>query len=130
MRKFLCLVIVLALTIPCVFAGGGSSRRPAEGAAVGGLTAEQQWAREQGLHLDESVEELYRQALAEGGQVIIYSISSRHARIKPMFEADFPGMTLTAHTISSGELLEKFTREYEAGIRAADIVHSKEQVGE
>ena len=132
MKKLLCLMIVLALAIPFVFAGGSSSgsQAPAPAAQSARLTPEQQWAKDNGLDLDESMDELYKQALAEGGKVVVYTISSRHARIKTMFEADYPGMTLTAHNISSGELLEKFQREYEAGIRAADIIHSKEQVGE
>jgi iron(III) transport system substrate-binding protein len=128
MKKLFCLVIVLALIIPFVFASGKSQAPGAANSAA--LTPEQKWAKDNGLDLDESMEDLHKQALAEGGKVVIYTISSRHARIKTMFEADFPGMTLTAHNISSGELLEKFQREYDAGIRAADIIHSKEQIGE
>jgi iron(III) transport system substrate-binding protein len=95
------------------------------------LTPEEQWAQDNGLYLDESMEELYQKALEEeGGEVVVYTISSRLEKIKPMFEEDYPGMTLTPYDISSGELMEKFTREYEAGIKAADIIHSKEQVGQ
>ena len=129
MKKLLCLIIVLALIIPSVFAGG-KSQAPGAAAKSAALTPEQQWAKDHGLDLDESMDDLYKQAIAEGGKVVVYTISSRHARIKTMFEEDYPGMTLTAHNISSGELLEKFQREYEAGIRAVDIIHSKEQVGE
>ena len=106
-----------------------------QGETAGGETAsdvspEEQWAIDNGLYEDESMEELYEKALAEGGEVVVYTISSRLEQIKPMFEEDYPGMTLTPYDISSGELLEKFSREYEAGIKTADIIHSKEQVGQ
>ena len=129
-RKKLTIVFILCLCILTVMVGCQKGKDSGAQAVTAALTPEQQWAKDNGLDLDESMDDLYKQALEEGGQVVIYTISSRHARIKPMFEQDYPGMTLTAHNISSGELLEKFQREYEAGIRAVDIIHSKEQVGE
>lgn len=109
-------------------AAGGSDSAAADPTA--GMTPEEKWAYDNGLDQDEPMEELYKKALDEGGEVVIYTISSRPEKIKAMFEEDYPGMTLTVYDISSGELMEKFTREYESGIYTADIIHSKEQAGE
>ncbi|NLO83887.1 MAG: extracellular solute-binding protein [Clostridiales bacterium] len=92
---------------------------------------EQQWALDNGLNLDESMEDLYAASLAnEGGTVVVYTISSRTAKIAAAFMEEYPGMNVEVYDISSGTLKEKFLTEYEAGIRTVDIVHSKEQVGE
>lgn len=120
-KKFALLILVLTLVF--TFAGCEKAEEETQDTL-------NEWTKEAGLDKDESMEELYEKALEEGGEVVVYTISSRLEKIKPMFEEDFPGMTLTPYEISSGELLEKFTREYEAGVRAVDIIHSKEQVGE
>lgn len=93
--------------------------------------SESNWAEEVGLDVDESSEELYQKALAEeDGKVVIYSISSRIPRVKESFERDYPGMSLETYNINANDLSTKLKTEYEAGIRAADVIHSKEQTGE
>lgn len=94
------------------------------------VSPEEQWAIDNGLYLDESPDELYQKALAEGGKVVIYTASSRHAKVKADFEAAYPGMELIPYNIQTGELIEKLRTEYEAGIRVVDIVQSKEVSGE
>ena len=76
----------------------------------------------------ESAEELYELAKKEG-KVVIYSISSRMKKVKESFEAKYPGVTVEVYDISTNELLEKITREYEAGVRTADVIHIKDQDG-
>ena len=99
---------------------------PAETTAAGHeLNA---WAEEAGLDKDESTDELYELAKKEG-KVVIYSISSRIKKVKESFEAAYPGVILEAYDISTNELLEKVTREYDSGIRNADVVHIKDQDG-
>lgn len=99
-------------------------------AALAGQS-EDRWALDAGLNLDESMEDLYAAALeTEGGKVVVYTISSRTAKIANAFMEEYPGMNVEVYDISSGTLKEKFLTEYEAGIRTVDIVHSKEQVGE
>lgn len=73
-------------------------------------------------------EELYELAKEEG-TVVLYSISSRCGKVKESFEAQYPGVICDAYDISTNELLEKITREYDAGIRNADVVHIKDQDG-
>lgn len=102
-----------------------------KGSASSSEEVSSSWAEEVGLSLDESSEELYKKALdEEGGKVTIYSISSRMARVKESFEKDYPGMTLEVYDISSNDLSTKLKTEYDADIRTADVIHSKEQTGD
>ena len=110
---------------------GGSeegSQSSEEGAAV---TPEEQWAIDAGLYEDESSEELYQKALEEeDGKVVIYSISSRMAKVKASFEEDYPSMTLEVYDINANDMSTKLSTEYNSGIRTADVIHSKEQTGD
>ena len=84
-----------------------------------------------GLYEDESSDELYKKALdEEGGKVVIYSISSRMAKVKASFEEDYPGMTLEVYDINANDMSTKLSTEYNSGIRTADVIHSKEQTGD
>lgn len=76
----------------------------------------------------ETVEELYELAKKEGS-VVFYSISSRSGKVAESFMAQYPGVTATAYDISSDELMEKITREYDAGVRNADVIHCKDLDG-
>ena len=74
---------------------------------------------------DETDEELYEQAIAEGGEVTLYSISSRCTKVAEAFMAKYPEITCTPFDISTNDLLDKVTREHEAGQYVADVVHIK-----
>ncbi len=91
--------------------------------------SEEKWAEDNGLYLDEPLDELYEKAKAEG-KLVIYTISSRTQKVANAFMEAYPGVTVEVYDISSGTLKEKFITEYQSGIHTADIVHSKEQVGE
>ncbi len=91
--------------------------------------SEEQWAKDNGLLLDESMEVLYEAAKQEG-KLVIYTISSRTQKVANAFMEQYPGIEVEVYDISSGTLKEKFTTEYESGIYTVDILHSKEQVGE
>ena len=94
-------------------------------------SASQQWAKEHQLDTTQSSEELYQNALkTAGGEINIYTVSGRMENVKATFEEDYPGLTLVVHDLNINELLEKFTREYEAGIYTADVIHVKEQTGQ
>lgn len=90
---------------------------------------ETKWAQDNGLLLDESMDELYEKAKAEG-KLVIYTISSRTQKVANAFMEMYPGIDVEVYDISSGVLKEKFVTEYESGIYTVDILHSKEQVGE
>lgn len=88
------------------------------------------WAEENKLNETQSSEELYQNALkTANGEIHIYTVSGRMETVKTTFEEDYPGLTLVVHDLNINELLEKFTREYEAGIYTADVIHVKEQTG-
>lgn len=89
-----------------------------------------EWEQASGIYnTDETDEELYQQALAEGGTVTIYSISSRCTKVEEAFEAKYPGIDMIPFDIKHNELLEKVTREYDAGTPTADLIHVKDMDG-
>ena len=54
---------------------------------------------------DETDEELYEQAIAEGGEVTLYSISSRCTKVAEAFMDKYPEITCTPFDISTNDLL-------------------------
>ena len=103
------------------------SETPAETPAASDLT---EWEQKSGIYnTDETDEELYQQALEEGATVTLYSISSRCTKVEAAFEEKYPGIDCVPFDISTNELLEKVTREYDAGAPTADVVHIKDQDG-
>lgn len=89
-----------------------------------------EWEKSSGIYnTEETDEELYEQAKAEGGTVTLYSISSRCTKVEAAFEEKYPGLDCIPFDISTNELLEKVTREYDAGAPTADVVHIKDQDG-
>lgn len=96
-------------------------------AASGGELTE--WEEAAGIfNTDEAEADLYEKAKEEGS-VTLYSISSRCTKVADAFNAKYPGVVCTAFDISTNELLEKVTREYDAGQRVADVVHIKDMDG-
>lgn len=102
-----------------------------QSSVVGAESVSSSWAEENKLNESQSSEELYQNALQTAdGEVHIYTVSGRMENVKTTFEEDYPGLTLVVHDMNINELLEKFTREYEAGIYTADVIHVKEQTGQ
>lgn len=120
---------MLLLTTAC---GGSkeSSTEQKDAPQTEGAEAElTEWEKSSGIfNTDETEEELYELAKQEGS-VTLYSISSRCGKVANAFNAKYPGVVCTAFDISGSELLEKVTREYEAGRYVADVVHYKDQDG-
>lgn len=110
---------------------GAKAPEKETGETAGNVTKEEQWAVDAGLYEDETSDELYKKALEEEeGKVVIYSISSRMAKVKASFEEDYPGMTLEVYDINANDMSTKLGTEYNSGIRTADVIHSKEQTGD
>lgn len=104
---------------------GAQSEQPADNS--GDLT---EWEQTSGIYnTDETDEELYQKALEEGATVTLYSISSRCTKVAEAFMAKYPGLECVPFDISTNDLLEKVSREYEAGSPTADVVHIKDQDG-
>lgn len=117
---FLAVTMLFSLT-----ACGSKEEQPAE--TEGELT---EWEQKANIFAtDETDEELYQQAIEEGGTVTLYSISSRCGKVAEAFMAKYPELKCESFDISTNELLEKVTREHEAGQYVADVVHIKDQDG-
>lgn len=88
------------------------------------------WEEASGIfNTEETDEELYQQALEEGATVTLYSISSRCGKVADAFMAKYEGIECIPFDISTNDLLEKVTREWESGSPTADVVHIKDQDG-
>jgi len=80
-----------------------------------------EWAREN-INDYLPYEEIVERALEEG-RVVWYSNSSRSQEVADLFMARYPGIYVEVFNISTAELVERFYREYTAGIRSADVLH-------
>jgi len=118
-------MFVLSVVLLCVLCFAACAKKTASKDVQNKITG---WAKDVELYKDETPEELYEKAKKEG-TVVIYSISSRMKKVKESFEKQYPGVIVEAYDISNNELLEKITREYEAGVRTADVIHIKDQDG-
>lgn len=58
----------------------------------------------------------------EEGEVIVYSSSSRIAKVAEAFEATYPGIKVTYYDLGSVQSVEKTIQEQEAGLYNADII--------
>ena len=116
--------------------GGGDAQQPSGGAPRHTPPPDPpprdhtQWEQSSGIYeTGETDEELYQKALEEGATVTLYSISSRCTKVAEAFMEKYPGLECVPFDISTNDLLEKVTREYEAGSPTADVVHIKDQDG-
>ena len=132
-KKWLSILLAAVMLFSLTACGGGDSTSDSGDAGDAGesgdstLTA---WEESSNIYAtDETDEELYQQAIEEGGTVTLYSISSRCGKVAEAFMAKYPELTCEAFDISTNELLEKVTREHEAGQYVADVVHIKDQDG-
>lgn len=138
MKKLFALLLTMTMVLSLVACGGGAEEPPADDPAPSAPTdtappAESdmtEWEQFSNIYAtDETDAELYELAKAQGGTVTLYSISSRCTKVEAAFEAKYPGIDCVPFDISTNELLEKVTREYDAGQHVADVVHIKDQDG-
>lgn len=135
-KNWLAALLALAMVLSLTACGGnqdtadttiGGDTQTEQPASSGDLT---EWEQSSGIYnTDETDEELYQQALEEGATVTLYSISSRCSTVAEAFMAKYPGLECVPFDISTNDLLEKVSREYEAGSPTADVVHIKDQDG-
>lgn len=86
------------------------------------------WLEQANLEANETPEELY-EAAKEEGKVVVYSQSSRIKDVKASFEKEYPGIQVEAFDLGTIEIVEKVTREQEAGLNTADVVFVKDGGG-
>ncbi|MGL6197981.1 MAG: extracellular solute-binding protein [Lachnospiraceae bacterium] len=135
-KKWLVIIIAAVMILSLTACGGGSdadsndtaTADPNEAAAEDEANLSD-WESSSGIfNTDETDEELYELAKEEGS-VTIYSISSRVTKVASAFMEKYPDIEVEFFDISTDELLEKVTREYDAGQHVADVVHIKDQDG-
>lgn len=127
------LASVMALSLTACGGGGDTTSQevidvdPNASATEGQELTE--WEASSGIfNTDETDEELYELAKEEG-LVTIYSITSRIPKVATAFMEKYPGIEVQFFDIHTDELMEKVTREYNAGQRVADVIHIKDQDG-
>ena len=118
-KEIIAAMLIVVSVLGCI----SCSKKPA---AQNSQTSE--WAKKVELYKDETPEDLYEKAKKEGN-VVVYSISARMKKVKESFEKQYPGVTLEVYNLPTNEVLEKISREYDSGIRAADVIHIKDQDG-
>lgn len=87
------------------------------------------WLESAKLDESESIDELYEKAKEEG-ELTVYTIVSILPRIKEVFEEEFPGIEVKGGKLSSSQIVDKLTNEYNAGIYEADVMFGKGSSGE
>lgn len=131
-QRFTAGLLTFVMTLSLTACGGEPQAAPGAGAEpVAAAQTEQLTPWEESSQIfatDETDAELYEKAKAEG-EVTIYSITSRIQKVAAAFEAKYPGVKCNFFDISNNELLEKVTREYDAGVHNADVVHIKDSDG-
>ena len=75
-----------------------------------------------------SYEEIVERAMQEG-QLLFYTVSSRGPDVAATFMARYPGIDVEVINISASELVERFYREFNAGIRNVDVVNVPDSDG-
>ena len=57
------------------------------------------------------------------GQVVVFSLSSRIARVEAAFEAQYPGVDLVGVDLSSTKQIARVVAEQQAGVYAVDVLY-------
>ncbi len=65
--------------------------------------------------------EVYSRAQEEG-RVIVWATTSRVAQVVDEFNEMYPGVTMEFQRVETSELVDKFEREYDAGLRNVDVI--------
>lgn len=136
MRKFkknILLTLVAAISFLLVSCGSGNGSKGTDVPSNDGEKIENnapsEWEEKAEIsRTDETDEELYEKAKKEGS-VTLYSISSRMPKVAEAFMKKYPGIECITFDLSTNELLEKVTREYDAGQHVADVIHVKDMDG-
>lgn len=138
-KKFLALALVLMLVVSLAACTPPATdpTQPQQGTNPKDPTQQEtlptvqhnEWAVENKINDgSQTAAELYELAKKEGS-VVLYSISSRCTKVADSFNAQYPGVVCEAYDLGSGEIVEKITREHEAGIVNCDVVHCKDMDG-
>lgn len=123
-----CMLFIMAVLTGC---GAAEEPQPAEAQSV--TEAENESAAEA---VEEVAEEAPDETAADGadldaliaaaeaeGQVVVYSFTSRIARVETAFEEAYPNIDLVGFDISSTEQIARLQAEQQAGVSEADVAY-------
>ena len=79
---------------------------------------------------EKTTEELYQEALEEGGPITIYATSSKMLKVKDDFEEQFPGLTLEIQDLDNDEVIEKCRLEVDGENVYGDVLQAKDVNGQ
>ncbi|SMX85636.1 iron(III) transport system substrate-binding protein [Brevibacterium sp. Mu109] len=113
LKRRLALAVAVPLTLGLAACGGGSPET--EPASASDASAAHEY---DSFSHDELVA-----AAEEEGEVTVYSFTSRIAAVEEAFEAEYPGIDLIGHDISSTEQITRLSSEAEAGAPSADVAY-------
>lgn len=98
-------------------------------AAADGTLKLTDWEKSSGIFNTDDTDDALYEAAKKEGKVTVYSISSRIPKVAEAFMEQYPGIEVETFDIATNELLEKVTREYDAGQHVADVIHIKDEDG-
>lgn len=111
LSRMLSVSAALPLTVALAACGGGSPQTSAADAAS------------EPHELDDASHEELLEVAMEEGEVTVYSFTSRIASIEEAFEAEYPGIDLVGHDISSSEQITRLRSEAQSGSPSADVAY-------
>ena len=79
---------------------------------------------------EKTTDELYQEALEEGGPITIYATSSKMLKVKDDFEEQFPGLTLEIQDLDNDEVIEKCRLEVDGENVYGDVLQAKDVNGQ
>lgn len=135
LAKVLALVLALAMVLSA-FGCATDTTKPADTETTQPAdTATTEPEGESNVNVDESYndmtsEELYELAKAEGGDINIYSISSRMQKTCDKFNEAYPELNAVAYDMDQDEAVSKIKIEAETGNINADLLQGKDCAGE
>lgn len=144
MKKWIALLLVTCLAVAMLAGCGGGeaaatpapqANEPAPPAGTAAPAPEATPPEESNVVSDTSWndmtdEELYELAKQEGGEIVIYAITSRMPRTCEAFMEAYPGLTAISTDFDQNEAVSKIEIESNSGNVAADILQCKDSAGE
>ena len=97
-------------------------------ASLGTVRADEAWQKSVGVGAYASVSQDWaaiEAAARQEGQVVIYSVSSRIAKLVDGFQERY-GIEIIGYDIASNLQLEKLSREHRAGVHSVDVLFNSE----
>ncbi len=119
-------VILLLFVLSSAFVFAGGSKESGKSTGKSGYPPEmEKWLKEAKLGPYEEHPQNWKEIEAkarEEGEVVVYSSSSRIAKVAELFEKKYPGIKVKYFDLGSVKTVEKTVSEQKAGLYKADVV--------